>query len=36
MAFISDADIQKVREASDLVELIGERTRVQQKGREFW
>ncbi len=36
MAFISDDDIQKVREASDLVEVIGEHTRVQQRGREFW
>ncbi len=36
MARISDDDIQKVREATDLVALIGERTRVQQRGREFW
>lgn len=36
MARISDDDIQKVREATDLVALVGERTRVQQRGREFW
>lgn len=36
MGRISDDDIQKVREASDLVALVGERTRVQQRGREFW
>lgn len=36
MGRISDDDIQKVREATDIVALIGERTRVQQRGREFW
>lgn len=33
---ISDADIQKVREASDLVALINERSPVRQRGRDFW
>lgn len=33
---ISDDDIQKVREASDIVAVIGERTPVKQKGRDFW
>lgn len=36
MAAISDEDIQKVREASDLVAIIGERVPVKQKGRDFW
>lgn len=33
---ISDDDIQKVREASDLVAIIGERSPVRQRGRDFW
>lgn len=33
---ISEEDIQKVREANDLVALIGERTPVQQRGHDFW
>lgn len=33
---ISDDDIARVREATDLVALISQRTRVQQRGREFW
>lgn len=33
---ISDEDIQKVREASDLVALINERSPVKQRGRDFW
>lgn len=33
---ISEEDIQKVREASDLVALVGERTPVRQRGRDFW
>ena len=33
---ISDEDIQKVREASDVVAVIGERVPVKQKGRDFW
>ena len=33
---ISDEDIQKVREASDLVALVGERVPLRQKGRDFW
>lgn len=36
MAGISEEDIQKVREASDLVALFGERTPVKQRGRDFW
>ena len=36
MAFISDEDIQKVREASDIVAIIGERSPVKQRGRDFW
>ncbi len=33
---ISDEDIAKVREASDLVAIMGERTPVKQRGRDFW
>ena len=33
---ISDEEIQKVREASDLVALMGERSPVRQRGRDFW
>lgn len=33
---ISEEDIQKVREASDLVAIIGERVPVKQRGRDFW
>lgn len=33
---ISDEDIQKVREASDLVAIIGERVPLRQRGRDFW
>lgn len=33
---ISEEDIQKVREASDLVAIIGERSPVKQRGRDFW
>ena len=36
MAFISDEDIQKVRDASDIVSIIGERSPVKQRGRDFW
>lgn len=36
MAGISEEDIQKVREANDLVAVIGERTPVKQRGRDFW
>lgn len=36
MAFISDEDVQKVREASDIVAVIGERSPVKQRGRDFW
>lgn len=33
---ISEDDIQKVREATDVVALIGERSPVRQRGRDFW
>ena len=33
---ISDEDIQKVREASDIVAIMGERTVLRQRGRDFW
>ena len=36
MAGISDEDIQKVRDASDVVAVIGERVPVKQRGRDFW
>lgn len=36
MAGISEQDIRKVREASDIVAVFGERTPVKQKGRDFW
>ena len=36
MAGISEEDIQKVREASDVVAVIGERSPVKQRGRDFW
>ena len=36
MAGISDDDVRRVREASDLVALFGERTPVRQRGRDFW
>ena len=35
MAF-SDEDIQKVRDATDLVALFSERVPVRQRGRDFW
>ena len=33
---ISDEDIQKVREATDIVSLFSERVPVRQRGRDFW
>lgn len=33
---IGDEDIARVREASDLVALMGERSPVRQRGRDFW
>ena len=36
MGTISEEDIQKVREASDVVAVIGERVPVKQRGRDFW
>ncbi len=34
--FISDEDVQKVRDASDIVAIVGERAPVKQRGRDFW
>lgn len=34
--FISDEDIQRVRDASDIVSVIGERVPTRQRGRDFW
>lgn len=36
MGRITDEDIARVREATDLVSLIGERVVLRQKGRLFW
>lgn len=36
MAGISDEDIRRVREASDLVAIAGERVVLKQRGRDFW
>lgn len=36
MPGISEEDIRKVREASDIVAVIGERSPVRQRGRDFW
>lgn len=36
MASISDEDIQRVREANDLVEVFSERVPVKQRGHDFW
>lgn len=33
---ISEDDLRKVREASDLVSIVGERVPVKQRGRDFW
>ena len=33
---ISEQDIQKVREANDLVAIVGERSPLRQRGRDFW
>lgn len=33
---ISDEDIQRVREATDIVALFGERQQLRQRGRDFW
>lgn len=33
---LSDDDIQKVREATDIVALFGERVPLRQRGRDFW
>lgn len=34
--FIDEEDVQRVREATDLVALVGERVPVKQRGRDFW
>lgn len=34
--FYEDADIQRIRDATDLAALFGERTLVKPRGREFW
>lgn len=36
MARISEDDVRRVREATDLVALVGERIVLKQKGRLFW
>jgi DNA primase len=36
MARISDEDVSRVRDATDIVALIGETTPLRQKGRLFW
>ena len=36
LAYIGDGDIDKVREATDLAELVAERVVLKQKGRELW
>lgn len=36
MTGFNEEDIQKVREASDLVALIGEHTPLKQRGHDFW
>ena len=36
MAGISDDDLRRVREASDLVAIAGERVVLRQRGRDFW
>lgn len=35
-SLISEEEIEKVREASDLVAIIGERSPVKQRGHDFW
>ena len=34
--FISDEDIRRVREASDIVSIVGGASPVKQRGRDFW
>ncbi|MDR3686359.1 MAG: DNA primase [Coriobacteriia bacterium] len=36
MGRISDEDVRRVRDATDLVSLVGERVVLKQKGRLFW
>jgi len=34
--FFSDEDIRKVREAADIVAVMGERSPMRQKGKDYW
>ncbi|MEG1840544.1 MAG: DNA primase [Raoultibacter sp.] len=36
MALISEEDVRLVRDASDLVAVVGERVPLRQRGRDFW
>ena len=36
MAGFSDEDIRRVREANDLVSVVGERVPLRQRGKDFW
>ncbi|MCL2654436.1 MAG: DNA primase [Coriobacteriia bacterium] len=36
MAYLSDEDITKVRDATDIVALVGERVALKQRGRQWW
>ena len=36
IGMIGEDDIRRVRDATDIVELIGERVVLKQRGREFW
>ena len=36
MAGFSQEDIQRVREANDIVDVVGERVPLKQRGRDFW
>ena len=33
---ISDEDKERVRQATDIVQLVGETVELRQRGREFW
>lgn len=36
MARISDDDVERVRAATDIVQLVSERVELKQRGRDFW
>lgn len=36
MPSIPEGDIRRVREASDLVAIVGDRVQLRQRGRDFW